>query len=168
MLSSDKEKFEEIVKEFSFSKLDYNIEELRRIKERANEILGICLIVISIVLAIISQPDAIDKLAKNYGIFGFIEISGFVILTIVSSLCYLIMTEKVLNPIIDPQKFYEKYTNTNLEESKEILRDTMFDILNTMDENSDKYHYKLWRVYRLTAIGILIIFIPVIAILLIK
>jgi hypothetical protein len=165
--SNNKEKFEEIVKEFSLFKLDYNIEEMQRIKERAKEVFGIVLLVISIVMAAISQDHTIDKFAQNY-VLVIIEMLGFASLIAIMTSCYRVMTARVYNQIIDPKILYDLYKNEKLEETLEIIRDTLFGMMKEMDERNNRFHYTLQRIYILTAIGLPTIFIPITAIILIK
>jgi len=160
MSLTDKEKFDQIIGEFSVFKLDYNIKELQRIKERAHQILAISVLLVSIVFATLT-PQFLDKLWAN-GIMLIIGVMGFVVLVINIALCYGIMIVKLKNKIIDPKPLYDHYENEELQLTKDTIRVTMFDILKEMDKRNEEYHDKMWTIYILTPISLSAIFIPVI------
>lgn len=154
------DRFDDIIREFSFYKHNYNVQELQRIKTRAAQILGFLLIVTSIVFAGLSTI-VLDEIKDN-NLALAILIVGFLILLSTMIWCYKIMIRRDIDPIIDPQQLFLHFNNSPLDETREVLRDTMFDILNQMDERNNARHEEMWHIYDLAAISLVVIFIPMI------
>lgn len=165
-MSSDD--FNKILQDFSLFKLEYNIQERNRERERAYQILGICLVIMSIVIATITaEPDAIKTLSKHH-IISIIGLGGFALILFNLALCYHMMTIRTYNPIIDPQKLYEFYKDTPLSETRDKIRGTLFAMLAFMDETNDKFRTRVRVIHIMTPICLVAIFIPVIALIMLK
>lgn len=156
----DRERFDEIVREFSLYKHNYNVQELQRIKTRAAQILGFLLVVISIIFAGMSA-FALKEIKGNdlaLGVFIF----GLILLVTTMVCCYRIMIRRDQDPIIDPAEMDLHYRDEPLEETRDTLRHTMFDILRQMDTRNTERHEEMWIIYWMAASSLVIIFIPMI------
>ena len=78
------------------------------------------------------------------------------------------MVGKQENFIIDPKLLFDYYKDSTLQETREVLRDTLFGMLETMDVRNLKLHDKMFRIYGLAVCSLIIIFIPMIWVLFIK
>jgi len=158
--SKNQERFDKIVRDLAFYKHNYNVNELQRIKNRAHQILGFCLIFISIIFGTLTATGDV-KILNNPLAVGVL-LAGLIVILIPMALCYRIMTKNVLDPIISPDLFNARYRKSKVQDAEQILNDTLFDILQEMDIRNNKLHEKMWRIYPLLPIGFTIIFIPII------
>lgn len=158
--TNDRERFDEIVREFSLYKHSYNVQELQRVKTRAAQILGFLLIITSIIFAGMSA-FALKEIKDNHLALG-VFIFGLIMLVATMVWCYGIMIRRDKDPIIDPAEMDSRYRERPFEETADTLRHTMFDILQQMDERNTERHEEMWKIYWMTVASLVIIFIPVI------
>ncbi|MBM3911180.1 MAG: hypothetical protein FJ356_05985 [Thaumarchaeota archaeon] len=156
----DNERFDEIVREFSLYKHSYNVQELQRIKTRAAQILGFLLVITSIIFAGMSA-FALKEIKDNHLALA-VFILGLVMLVVTMVWCYFVMIRRDLDPIIDPAEMDLHYRNQPLEETRNVLRHTLFDILNEMDTRNNTRHGEMLKIYWLAVSSLVIIFIPMI------
>lgn len=152
--------FDDLIREFSLYKHKYNVQELQRVKTRAAQILGFLLIVTSIIFTGITA-FALEEIKNNFLALGIL-IFGMILLAGTMLWCYGIMIRQDQDPIIDPQELFTHFRNVPLEETREVLRDTMFDILNQMDVRNTARHAEMLKIYWMALSSLVIIFIPMI------
>jgi len=95
-------------------------------------------------------------------------ITGFGVTILTMILSFKIMIGRHKNYVIDPKKVNELYRELPINQTKEILRDSMFEMSDLMNERNDKLHNKMFKIYELSIISLVIIFIPLIWLIVIK
>lgn len=158
--SDDKEKFNDIVDNFSTRKLEYNYSELQRIKDRSHQIVAFFLVILSILSASLTSLP-IEKLFANHLILGLL-VTGFGLSILTVALNFKIMIGKHKNFIIDPKSLHEHYQDKPLAETREVIRDSLFEIMDIMDKRNEKLHDRMFKLYGLAVCSLIIIFIPMI------
>jgi len=156
----EQNEFDNIVLDFCKRKLDYSYSELQRIKDRSHQIVVFFLIIISIVSASLTTTF-LDKILQNNLILGIL-ITGFWVTILTMILSFKIMIGRHKNFVVDPKKLNELCRELPINETKEVLRDSMFEKSDLMDERNDKLHDKMFKIYELSIISLVIIFIPMI------
>jgi len=162
----ENKEFENIVFEFSKRHLDYNYAETQRIKDRSHQIVAFFLIITSIVSASLTSIS-LTKLLENNLIFGIL-IVGICLVVLTMSLSYRIMIGKHKNYIINPKELFQLYKDESLKETKDSIRETLFFIGGEMDKRNNTLHNKMSKIYGLSIISLVIIFIPIISLIIIK
>lgn len=158
MKLKERREFEDIISDFTKRNLEYSYEERQRIKERSHQIVALLLVVTSITLATITG-NLSNPFFKNYMIIGIL-LTGLSILTFTMSVSFHLMTSKEENVLIDPKEVYEIYKNEPIKKTKRVLRNELFSIIKDMEKRNDELKIKLWKIYELTIISLIIIFIP--------
>lgn len=157
--------FEKLVQQLSVQRIDYEMKETHRIKDRAYHMLGLSLIVISSIIALTSIALNQEKQFPDFNIA--ILIIGFFIFIPALALCYYVMTAKANVRILDPEDFYKIYKDKNIEDTKGVLRVTMFDMIKKMNDRNERFALLLRIVYVLFPIGTVAMFIAILSILIV-
>lgn len=152
--------------DFAKRKLDYNYSELQRIKDRSHQIVAFFLVIISIISASLTATS-INLLLHNYLLIGIL-IVGFGLAIFTMSISFRIMIGRHKNFIIDPKSLYEFYKFEDMGKTKEVIRDSIFEMLDEMDKRNMKLHTRMFKIYELSIISLVIMFIPMIWIILSK
>jgi len=156
----EQNEFDDIVLDFCKRELDYSYSELQRIKDRSHQIVALLLIIISIVSASLTTTF-VDKILQNNLILGIL-ITGFGVTILTMFLSFRIMTGRHKNYVINTKKVNELYRELPINETKEVIRDSIFEKLDIMNVRNDKLHDKMLKIYHLSIISLVIIFIPMI------
>ena len=159
-MNNTEKEFNDIVIELSKRKLDYNYAELQRIKDRSHQIVAFFLVIVSIASASLTATS-IQVLLHNNLLIGIL-IVGFGLTIFTMSRSFKIMIGKHENLIIDPKSLYEFYKLESIANTKEAIRDSMFDMLDEMDKRNLNLHYKMYKIYELSIMSLVIMFIPMI------
>lgn len=166
MSEDEKREFDNLVMDFSKRHMDYNYAETQRIKDRSHQIVAFFLIITSIVSATLTSIP-ITKLFENHLIFGVL-IVGFIFVILTMSLSYRIMISKHRNYIVGSKELFQNYKDKPLSETKEVIRETLFYMLENMDKKNDALQLKMTKIYCLAVISLVTIFIPVIWLIIVK
>ena len=156
----EQNEFDDIVLDFCKRELDYSYSELQRIKDRSHQIVAFLLIILSIVSASLTTTF-VDKILQNNLILGIL-ITGFGVTILTMFLSFRIMTGRHKNYVINTKKVNELYRELPINETKEVIRDSIFEKLDIMYVRNDKLHDKMFKIYHLSIISLVIIFIPMI------
>lgn len=157
--------FDSDVLELSIKRMGDETSAAERTKDRASNIFGFCLIVLTFSPVVVGLYY--DVTHSLNGLQASI-IAGSSIILVSMFLSYLVMIFGVRIYTIDPQKLYEIYNTQKYTITIGVIRETMFDSIKKMEKSNDSLSRKLNAVYILFPVGTAIMFIPVMYLLIIK
>lgn len=148
--------FENDIIEYSFRRVQSEVTEVQRIKDRATALFGFCIVILtgfSAVAIFYLNNGSLDQLYP-YLLAGFVFIVGTMIAL------YYVMIADARRFFLEPELFYKIYQNQDYNITKGVLRETLFYAINEMSDRNDKLVKVIRISYFFFPVGPAVIFIP--------